>query len=171
MRMALPEEEHGAEPHLPEAAKVLEVSHAMGILHLPNCIVWYQHQFWRHGLVPTLTDRCHFLQPLSHDLHDAVRIMSGGLIHDSQLQCVSWAKCSFSTRVGPRKKPPTSPKIFYKMQGKHCFLGTCGGLFWWTNPMRGEAETQNMYVYCGPWRFWKKTISRSNHGKTKRMGG
>jgi hypothetical protein len=32
------------------------------------------------------------------------------------------------------KKPPTSPKIFHKIKGKHCFLGTCGGLFWWTNP-------------------------------------
>ena len=31
------------------------------------------------------------------------------------------------------KKAPTSPKISHKIQGKHCFLGTCGGPFWWTN--------------------------------------
>ena len=28
------------------------------------------------------------------------------------------------------QKAPTSPKIFHKIQGKHCFLETCRGLFW-----------------------------------------
>ena len=37
---------------------------------------------------------------------------------------------NFPLGLVPQKKAPTSPKIFYKMQGKHCFLGTCGGLFW-----------------------------------------
>ena len=42
--------------------------------------------------------------------------------------------CELSTSVGPPKKAPTSPKIFNKLQGKHCFLGTCGGLFWGDQP-------------------------------------
>ena len=33
------------------------------------------------------------------------------------------------------------------MQGKHCFLGTCGGLFWWTNPSGNLPTFTKRFLY------------------------
>jgi hypothetical protein len=52
----------------------------------------------------------------------------------TQVANAAQARFLISTWVGHPKKPPTSPKIFHKLKGKHCFLGTCEGLFWLTNP-------------------------------------
>ena len=85
----LSQHQHSTKPHFAACHKVCQVGHAMGILHLPHRVIWYQYQLTRHRLTSFPADLTDLLQSFGHHLDHCRGVMTGALIKDTELQTKS----------------------------------------------------------------------------------